>query len=403
MHLAKTYGVGGDIKWAIAGRSKDKLQKVKEYLAKELDNPDFLDIPTIQVDTSIISTMPGLVRDTRAVVTTAGPFRRYGSPVVEFCAKFGTHYADITGETDWTETMMKRWNSKAKETGAKIISFCGCDSIPWDLSVYQLAQTLQNEVNEDLISVDCVDELLSGPSGGTLETMKLAINGNDLPTDDFGNPNPFRKTADGNFHTNKYVSKPQLFFSKLQTPWKTSTTTDPAYGSFFVMSLVNAKVVGWTHALRKGAPMTYSECQYCPDFKSAFVGYFGIIAYLTALLNPISSVLLYNFFLPKTGEGPSMEKMKNDSYCSVYAKGVGTNGSKVESVMYFPACVGYLETARMAVESGLSLALTENELPSKGGGFYSPSYGLGTVLLDRLKATGTYFNIEITSRAKAKK
>ena len=96
---------------------------------------------------------------------------------MEFCAKFGTHYADITGETDWTETMMKRWNSKAKETGAKIISFCGCDSIPWDLSVYQLAQTLQNEVNEDLVSVDCVDELLSGPSGGTLETMKLAING----------------------------------------------------------------------------------------------------------------------------------------------------------------------------------------------------------------------------------
>ena len=34
---------------------------------------------------------------TQVVVTTAGPFQLYGSNVVEFCAKFGTSYCDITG------------------------------------------------------------------------------------------------------------------------------------------------------------------------------------------------------------------------------------------------------------------------------------------------------------------
>jgi short subunit dehydrogenase-like uncharacterized protein len=387
LHLAKTYGCTGDnVRWAIAGRSKEKLEAVKQSLADELQNPDILNIPVLVVDTSIPATLPKLVRDTRAVVTTVGPFQKYGNSVVEFCAKFGTHYADITGETKWVQTMMNQWQATAKRSGAKIIPFCGHDSIPWDLSVYKLAEMLLNKKQEDLSSVSCVNDLNSGPSGGTLETLKLALTGKGLP--DLGQSHPFRATPEGRMHTEPFSKNLPFSIKRLELPW-----LENQYGSFFVMSVVNAKVVSWTQALRQGAPLSYSECAASPDFKTAFVSYFGTIAFFTALLNPITAFLLTKFVLPAPGQGPSMEKMTNHSYGAIYAKGVGTGGTKVESLMYFSKCIGYLETARMVVESGLSLALSEDELTAKGGGFFSPAYGLGNVLLDRLTQTGTHFTV----------
>jgi Saccharopine dehydrogenase NADP binding domain len=126
-HLAKTYGVDNKtIRWAIAGRSIDKLEKVKQDLAKELNMPEIeSSLDTIFVDTSIASTLPKLVSQTRVVATTAGPYTLYGCSVVEFCAKFGTHYVDITGEVDWVKAMICQWQETAQKTGAKLIPFCG--------------------------------------------------------------------------------------------------------------------------------------------------------------------------------------------------------------------------------------------------------------------------------------
>lgn len=393
MHLAKTYGCQNDkVKWAIAGRSKDKLEAVKKSLAEELNIPEIVNIPVLVVDTSVPATMPKLVRDTRAVVTTVGPFRKYGNSVVEFCAKFGTHYADITGETDWGQAMMHQWQSTAQQTGAKIIPFCGHDSVPWDLSVLKLAETLQED-DEDLVSVRIVNEVKSGPSGGTLETLKLALAGNDLPN--IGSAEPFRATAKGNHHTESFSDNLPLAMNKLDLPWLNDERS--AYGSFFLMAPVNAKVVSWTQALRQGAPLSYSEYAYNPDFKTAFCNYFGLVFFLTAMFNPISAKLL-GMVLPSPGQGPSMNQMQNDSYAAIYARGVGTKGSHVESLMYFTKCVGYLETGRMLAESGLALALSEDEL-KKGGGFFSPAYGLGNTLLDRIVATGTHFTVRRVSAA----
>lgn len=124
-HLAKTYGVNKAIKWAIAGRSEAKLEKVKKDLAKELNMDELSSLDTIVVDTSIAATLPKLVGQTRVVATTAGPYTLYGCSVVEFCAKFGTHYVDITGEVDWVKAMICQWQETAQKTGARLIPFCG--------------------------------------------------------------------------------------------------------------------------------------------------------------------------------------------------------------------------------------------------------------------------------------
>ena len=176
-YLAKTYGVGNQVKWAIAGRSKSTMEKLKEELAKELHQDEILKLDTIVVDTSVAASMPGLVRDTRVVITTVGPFSLFGSSVVEFCAKFGTHYVDITGETDWVRAMMEMWEATAQRTGAKLVALCGHDCIPWDLTVMMLADTLKEHKGEDLTAVTVTDEIVAAASGGTIATMLLGMNG----------------------------------------------------------------------------------------------------------------------------------------------------------------------------------------------------------------------------------
>lgn len=104
---------------------------------------------------------------------------------MELCAKYGTHYADITGEVDWNKDMMKQYESTARQTGAKIVSFCGHDSIPWDLTVRVLSEKLK-DAGDELTSVECLNEMQGGVSGGTIatffETLDLLFNQFSLST-----------------------------------------------------------------------------------------------------------------------------------------------------------------------------------------------------------------------------
>lgn len=128
IYLAKNYN--SNIRWAIAGRTKNKLEKLQRELKSVVGDPS-AEIDMILVDTSKPESIHDLVKDSKCVITTAGPFCKYGSNVVEFCARYGTNYVDITGETGWNKDMIMKWDEKAQETGAKIVSLCGCDSIPW--------------------------------------------------------------------------------------------------------------------------------------------------------------------------------------------------------------------------------------------------------------------------------
>jgi hypothetical protein len=126
-YLARTYGMdGAQVKWAIAGRSLAKLKQVRTDIVSEGGVPkDQVKIDLIVVDSSFPATLPNLVQQTRVVATTAGPYTAYGNHLVEFCAKFGTHYVDITGEVDWVKSMYGLWQETAQKTGAKLVSFCG--------------------------------------------------------------------------------------------------------------------------------------------------------------------------------------------------------------------------------------------------------------------------------------
>ena len=56
----------------------------------------------------------------------------------------------------------------------------------------------------------------------------------------------------------------------------------------------------------------------------------------------------------------------------------------------------------MLVESGLALALNEDDIACPGGGF-TPAASIGSVLLKRLQATGTIFTVDINPATDSKK
>ncbi|NQY86055.1 MAG: saccharopine dehydrogenase NADP-binding domain-containing protein, partial [Alcanivorax sp.] len=133
-YLHQQYGADGDVKWAMAGRSEEKLKAVRE----EIGVPD--SVPLITADADQPETLEALAKRTRVVLTTVGPYQLYGEPLVAACAKTGTDYVDLCGEPAWMRQMIDAHGEAARASGARIVFSCGFDSIPFDMGVYFLQQ-----------------------------------------------------------------------------------------------------------------------------------------------------------------------------------------------------------------------------------------------------------------------
>ena len=85
-----------DLKWAVAGRSAEKLQQ----LVKELQSayPDRL-APEVETASLDKSSLKKLAAKTKVLISTVGPYHLYGEAAVAACAESGTHYLDVTGES----------------------------------------------------------------------------------------------------------------------------------------------------------------------------------------------------------------------------------------------------------------------------------------------------------------
>jgi len=399
-YLAKEYGLDNDkVKWAIAGRSDAKIKATLSAIAQELDNVDIVNsVDIIMADTSDQSTLKGLVENTRSIASTVGPFQKYGSPLVSFCAKYGTHYCDITGEVPWNKDMMRLYEHTAKQSGAKIVSFCGHDSIPWDLTVRYLSSKLREECNDSLRQVECLNELVGGISGGTLATVFESI---DRTVKDFqwdslwkkdDSLDMYQRLPCGSESDSKIVPDLPTTISKCRNP--SQRFTSKWCGPFF-MAPINMEVSGRSVVLSQVTKQSvkYREALVAENVMDAFVAWWGTILFGTAAINPVLLPILKTF-LPSPGEGPT-QSVLNDGFLCITGHGIGENGNEAESVLYFPHDGGYKSTARMLVESSICLAIDENRHENMAGGFYSPASIMCDALLDRLVSTGSSFACSI--------
>lgn len=165
-HITKSLPT--DLKWAVSGRSHERLSAVVEEIKSY--NPDRVQ-PAIEVATLSLDDLKALAQKSRLILNTVGPYFRYSSPVVQACAESGTHYLDVTGESPWVYEIIQKYHGVAKANGAIIVPEIGLESAPSDLIAWSLAALIRDRFSLDTKEiVASVHEMRSQPSGGTLAT-----------------------------------------------------------------------------------------------------------------------------------------------------------------------------------------------------------------------------------------
>ena len=362
-----------DIPIAIAGRSLEKLEKIK--------NKHGLPFPIIVADAFDVNALEKMCKDTEVVLSTAGPYHKYGSDLLGACVKNGCHYVDITGESFWIKDMIEKHHKEASNKGVRIINACGFDSAPSDLGVFYSV----NQVAGSVKSVQCFQAWKGEASGGTMETMFSSMDA---------------KLAKGGL--GKFSLNPKNSISenqKKKTSDKIKVQKIPHLGGWtgpFVMALPNTRVVRRSAALSRftgkyyGDDFVYSEGAYYSKKGAARKVTFMTLALGLIIVSPLRKLL--RGFFRKPGEGPSQEAMDSGFFKSRFL--IETQDGFRAFSMSSSGDPGYKMTSRMACESALCLAV-ENPASLPGGegfgGLLTPSVGLGNVLINRLKNIGVSF------------
>ena len=251
-----------DIKWAIAGRNKKKLEDIKKDLS--------LDVDIFIAESNDEDALDNITLNTQVVLSTAGPFHRYSSKLVKSCVKNSSDYVDITGEFFWIREMIDLHHNEASSKGVRIIPACGYDSIPSDLGTF----FANSKITEPIKRIESFHAGQGGISGGTTETgfsmvdLKLGKKMND----------PFVLNPENS------VSKEQKLLSSDSIGLKKNSLIKSWTGPF-IMAVSNTRVVRRSAALLEtkqegyGVNFTYQEHAFYKKFKTAFLVTFVTVSY----------------------------------------------------------------------------------------------------------------------------
>ena len=132
------------LRWALAGRNRAKLEQTRAHL--ETIEPAAAHLDLIEADIGDPNSMGRVAESAKVVISTVGPYIRYGEPLVAACAEAGTDYVDLTGEPEFVDRMWLKYHARATETGARLVHSCGFDSIPHDLGVQYTVDRLPEGV-----------------------------------------------------------------------------------------------------------------------------------------------------------------------------------------------------------------------------------------------------------------
>jgi len=371
---------------ALAGRSRARLEAARAELPAAA-----AEWPLIEADSFDVEAIGALARSTRVVVTTVGPYARFGLPLVAACAESGTHYADLTGETLFMRRSIDASDAVAKEHGARIVHTCGFDSIPSDLGVLALHEAAKaagaGELGETTM---VVVGLGGGVSGGTIDSMRGQLD--EARADKAAR----RLSAD------PYALSPDRSAdpSPREERDPTGVSRDPDTGAWlapFVMGLINTRVVRRSNALQGwayGRELRYRELMRGGSGPLGAVKAAGIVAMLGGLvgglsLKPTRKVL--DRLLPAPGEGPS-EQQREKGFFRIDITTRTASGRRFRCRIAAKGDPGYKATAVMLGEAGLCLAFDEARLP-KVAGVLTPATAMGNVLTDRLRAQGQTYDV----------
>ncbi|MGP5658784.1 saccharopine dehydrogenase family protein [Corynebacterium falsenii] len=384
-----------DLRIALAGRNRAKLEDTRRNLAAS--HPRAERFGLVIADSSDAESLRALAGSARVVISTVGPYFRYGLPLVEACAKAGTHYVDLSGEVLFMRESIRLYHDAAKNSGARIVHACGFDSVPSDMGMLLLHQLAQ-QVGEPLESATMIVRMKGGVSGGTVDSMreqfKVTKADKELAR---AVARPYTLSPDPESEPD--VGK-QEDFGIIRTD-SVGGRADGWAGPF-VMAGANTRVVRRSNALLShayGPQLTYSEYMATgTGLKGrarsyALAGGLGVA--MVALNAPKLRGVLSRW-VPEPGEGPSVEDRDNGFFSTTHY-GTTAGGTMLSATMSLDADPGYKGTSLMLGEAALTLAVDTEDLPHEcaadhqgptGGGVLTPATGLGLAYARRLAEAG---------------
>lgn len=386
-YFAENVGSNG-LNWAIAGRSRDGLERVRDGLG-----PGFEHVELITADSRDNGSIQHMVSRSRVVLNTAGPFALHGEPVVSACIGHGVDYVDITGETAYVRDLIDRYHGLAREKAVKIVPFCGFDSVPADIGTLMLVDFMHRELGQDCAQVRGFYSARGGLNGGTVASfLNMFETGQLARVRDPFLLNPHRGPGT-NGSVNGQADPALPHYDKDLNGWAAP----------FFMAPVNSRVVRRSHALLSewgkgyGPAFTYQEYTKVggalPWMKAAGISA-GLGLFANLCRNSAGRALLRKL-APMPGEGPSQETM-DSGFFRLLLIGTTEDGRKVRATVKDSGDPGNRVTVKILCEAALCLALQRQELPGgeKRGGILTPATGLGSVLAKRLEKTGMQLTVE---------
>ncbi len=382
-YLLAQYGLDGKVRWAMAGRSEDKLIKVRAELGNE-------DIPILLADSDDEESLAELAARSKVICSTVGPYAKHGSKLVAACIAQGADYCDLSGEAQWIRKMVDQHHNAAVEAGVRIVNSCGFDSIPSDMGVYFLQREIHAKTGQYAQHIKFRLRVMKGKlSGGTFASMANLLK-------EAGEDSLTRKVL-----KSPYGLNPEMENQGNDKPDLQAIIHDddiPAYIAPFMMAGINTKIVRRSHALAGfpyGKDFLYDEAVISgPGFKGKLKGIAMTLGLATMVIGKPGSALR-NFLerkMPKPGEGPNKEEREN-GFFNILLLGKMSNGDIIRAKVTGDRDPGYGSTSKMLGESAVCLALDKEQTPEIAG-LLTSSTAMGEVLLERLqKNAGLTFSI----------
>jgi len=358
-YLAQRYGIGGQVTWAMAGRSAAKLAEVRDLIGAPAETP------LVVADADDPKSLDAMVRRAKAIITTVGPYQLYGDKLVAACVAAGTDCLDLTGEPNWMAKIIGEFDAAAKTSGARIVHSCGFDSIPFELGVYFCEETAKAKLGGPVPRVKGrLRGMSGGLSGGTAASgaATMAAIQKD-PSVGLLLMNPFALTPG--------------FTGPAQPPGN-AVEHDPDVGADvgpFMMAMINTKNVHRSNLLMGhpwGEDFKYDEMSIVvPGAPTEFTG-----------MGPDA---------PKPGDGPSKAEREAGFYDVLFI-GLAEDGRKVKVSVKGDRDPGYGSTSKMLAEAAICLVKDAPDVP---GGVWTPGAAMRSKLIDRLQENaGLTFTVE---------
>lgn len=370
-YLFQNYGVDSDIKWAMAGRNKQKLKQVRLEVANN-------SLPIIIADGNNEASLKNMVIRTKVICTTVGPYAIYGSKLVSSCVKNGTDYCDLSGEVPWMRKMIDQHHETAKINKVKIVHACGFDSIPSDMGVYFTQRESKTQTGQLANKIQMrVAGIKGGISGGTYASLTKVMEQAFLDKKVYKVlANPYGLNPKEKFEGDDVRDLKSIIYDEVSKNW-----IGP-----FIMAGINTKVVRRSNALSGyiyGKDFRYDEATiFGKGLKGRIRGYLTAIPLLIMTAKPESFFKkLANKILPKPGEGPTKEQREKGFYNLKFYTTL-KDGSRALGKVTGDMDPGYGSTSKMLGEAAVCLA--KDDL-SNISGVLTPSIAMGEFLLKRLE------------------